>query len=250
MEFRDARADDVDGIVDVASRSLRDTYGDVVAGDRLDALVDERYDPERVADELDSDVADWIVAVDDDEVLAVAQIALLEADAVVGELHWLHVAPDAGEPDLSQQLLGHAQEAMADSGAAVLRGLVLSETVDRADLYESNGFDRVDEREVTIGEETYSEYVYEKRLGDAAAEAVVEPVDGPEGELFADYSGGERGTKAPFYPTFRSRDLAERYGWYCANCESTDNAMDTMGHVECNDCGNRRKATRWDASYL
>jgi hypothetical protein len=26
--------------------------------------------------------------------------------------------------------------------------------------------------------------------------------------------------------------------------------MDSMGRIVCNNCGNKRKATRWDASYL
>jgi hypothetical protein len=29
-----------------------------------------------------------------------------------------------------------------------------------------------------------------------------------------------------------------------------DVAVDTMGRIECNDCGNVSKATRWDAAYM
>jgi primosomal protein N' len=36
----------------------------------------------------------------------------------------------------------------------------------------------------------------------------------------------------------------------CSNCESFDIAMDSMERLECNDCGNQKKPTRWDASYL
>ncbi|HET7324804.1 MAG TPA: DUF5816 domain-containing protein, partial [Halococcus sp.] len=44
-------------------------------------------------------------------------------------------------------------------------------------------------------------------------------------------------------------DESDKYGYFCANCETLDNAMDTMGRVKCNECGNLRKATRWDATY-
>jgi len=43
---------------------------------------------------------------------------------------------------------------------------------------------------------------------------------------------------------------SDRYGYYCGNCDRLANAMDSMGRVECNECGNARKPTRWDAAYL
>jgi len=65
------------------------------------------------------------------------------------------------------------------------------------------------------------------------------------------YGEAARGTRAPFYTTYKSEDRHDRYAWFCGNCDSIDNAMDAMGRIECNNCGNRRKATRWDASsYL
>jgi len=80
----------------------------------------------------------------------------------------------------------------------------------------------------------------------------VERTAGPDdaGELFVRFSEGERGSNAPFYAAYRTEELSDKYGWYCSNCESVATAMDSMGHIECSDCGNRRKATRWDASSL
>ena len=60
---------------------------------------------------------------------------------------------------------------------------------------------------------------------------------------------GERGSKAPFYVAYRSPDGRNPYGWLCGNCESFDNAMDAMGRIQCNDCGNMRKPTQWDAAH-
>ena len=40
-----------------------------------------------------------------------------------------------------------------------------------------------------------------------------------------------------------------RWGWYCSNCESVDNAMDSMGRIKCNVCGNFRKAEEWDSAH-
>lgn len=60
---------------------------------------------------------------------------------------------------------------------------------------------------------------------------------------------GDRGSKGPFLVAYRGPEGEERYGWFCTNCESVDTAMDSMGRVECNRCGNLRKPTEWDAAH-
>jgi hypothetical protein len=72
----------------------------------------------------------------------------------------------------------------------------------------------------------------------------------PEGEtVYVDRSDGERGSDGPFFVAYLSPDRERKYGWFCANCETFDNAMDAMGRVQCNVCGNFRKPTEWDAAH-
>ncbi|WP_227354000.1 DUF5816 domain-containing protein [Haladaptatus salinisoli] len=72
----------------------------------------------------------------------------------------------------------------------------------------------------------------------------------PDGEtVYISTSEGERGSKGAFFLVYRSPDGEGRYGYFCANCETLDNAMDSMGRIECNRCGNLRKATEWDAAH-
>ena len=59
----------------------------------------------------------------------------------------------------------------------------------------------------------------------------------------------EVGSKGPFYGLYRTEDGAERYGYLCEACGSLDNAMDTMGRIVCNACGNTKKPDEWDAAY-
>jgi ribosomal protein S18 acetylase RimI-like enzyme len=249
MEIREARASDAGGIADAARASLCDSY-DSLDDETIDGVVDEWYDGERVADRVHAEASAWLVAEDDDEVVGFVQGALVDAEPPVGEIHWLHVAPDAREAGLARKLLGEVQETFEQRGAGRLRGTVLAENEEGWSFYEADGFDRADEREVTVAGDEHVEYVYERAVDAAADEPVVEPVETPAGELVVNCSEGERGSKAPFYAAYRTHDLAERYGWFCSNCESVSTAMDPMGRVECNDCGNRRTATRWDASYL
>ena len=59
----------------------------------------------------------------------------------------------------------------------------------------------------------------------------------------------DRGSKGPFYVAYRTTDRRRKYGWFCSHCESFDNAMDAMGRIRCNECGNFRKPTEWDAAH-
>jgi hypothetical protein len=60
---------------------------------------------------------------------------------------------------------------------------------------------------------------------------------------------GERGSKGPFFVVYTGEQGERRYGYLCGNCERIDNAMDPMGRIECNVCGNVRKPTEWDAAH-
>lgn len=57
------------------------------------------------------------------------------------------------------------------------------------------------------------------------------------------------GSKGPFYVVYRTEDRAERFGYQCSNCGTFDNAMDSMGRIVCNECGNTRKPEEWDAAH-
>lgn len=57
------------------------------------------------------------------------------------------------------------------------------------------------------------------------------------------------GETAPFFAAYRSPARKRKYGWYCERCGTLDNAMDTMGRIKCNECGNLRKAEQWDAAH-
>jgi hypothetical protein len=72
----------------------------------------------------------------------------------------------------------------------------------------------------------------------------------PEGEtVFVAEDEPEIASKGPFYLVYTSDAREERWGFYCSNCETLDNAMDSMGRITCNECGNTRKPEEWDAAH-
>jgi len=48
---------------------------------------------------------------------------------------------------------------------------------------------------------------------------------------------------------FADADGSSRWGYRCGNCGSFDTAMDTMGRIQCTECGNLRKPDEWDAAH-
>ncbi|MFC6717653.1 DUF5816 domain-containing protein [Natrialbaceae archaeon GCM10025810] len=78
----------------------------------------------------------------------------------------------------------------------------------------------------------------------------MQPWTTDDGEtVYVSERAGDKGSKGPFLVAYESPDGRNRYGWFCTNCESLDNAMDAMGRIQCNVCGNFRKATEWDAAH-
>lgn len=78
----------------------------------------------------------------------------------------------------------------------------------------------------------------------------MQTVTGPrEQTLYVDRHEGKRGQKGPFYVVYADEAETTRWGFYCSNCETLDNAADAMGRVQCNVCSNRTKAEEWDAAH-
>lgn len=251
MEIRTAKGTDAADIARTARASLSESYSHFLDEETIDEMVEQWYAPERITDLISDDHTVFDVVEEHDEVVGFAQGATVETEPMVGEIHWLHVVPGEREAGLGVQLLGHVQETFRNRGAAALRGLVLEHNEAGTKFYTRHSFERTDTRSVEIGAQEFDEAVFEKQLGDESAKQILERISGPDDrELYVNFSEAERGLNAPFYPVFGTHELGDRYGWFCGDCESVDNTMDSMGRIVCNNCGNKRKATRWDASYL
>jgi hypothetical protein len=59
----------------------------------------------------------------------------------------------------------------------------------------------------------------------------------------------EKGAKGPFLVAYADEAGENRWGYFCTNCETFDNAMDSMGRLQCNVCANYKKADEWDAAH-
>lgn len=72
---------------------------------------------------------------------------------------------------------------------------------------------------------------------------------GPDGGSLYLSSETVRGNKSPFRVVYSDPDGYRRWGFFCTNCESFDNAVDSMGRIQCNRCSNFHRAEEWDAAH-
>lgn len=248
MQFREATPDDVDSIRRVAQASLEASYAPALDKDRIENAFEHWYNHDRVVSRLEAPEVQYYV-LDDGEVVAFSECEHDEADEV-GELHWLHVHPDHRGHGYGQRLLEETERALFDRGATRIEGYVLAVNQAGNEFYQEHGFHKTGERTVDMGTDTITEHTYLKLPDDTGPIALTEPRNLESGTtVYVAFDERERGSDAPFYVAYSDEDRDVRYGYYCANCDAIDVSMDTMERITCNQCGNTRKPTVWDATY-
>lgn len=252
MELREATSDDVDGIRTVARASLDASYGHAISGDIIDQAIEQWYAADQLSDDLDDEGTVFVVAVEDDEIVGFGQSYITKRRETVGEITWLHVDPNHRGHGLGSDLLEEVERRLIRKGAERIEGRVLVENEAGAQFYEDHGFKSTGQRTIAIGDEEFVEQFFTEFADEEVGEQIVtERRVGPSGQvLYVAYDERERGSQAPFFPAYSDRERGERFGYFCGNCESFATTMDAMGRIECNECGNRRKPSRWDSAYL
>jgi len=249
MQIRTATAGDVDAIRRLARESTAASYAHALSEAVIEEAVGSWYDTDDLAAEIDDEDAVFLVA-DDDGVVGFVQSYYVERRDPVGEIDWLHVDPDERGRGIGRDLLTRCERELRGRGVERIEGRVLAANETGAEFYAEEGFSTVGDRDVEIGGETFTERLYSKFVDGSGEQLLTEVRTGADGDqLYVALDEAERGGNAPFYVTYEDRDRTDRRGFLCGACDSVADTMDAMGRVECG-CGNRRKATRWDASYL
>lgn len=251
MDIREATTADIEGIRTVAHHSLAASYEHVLEDDIIGQAVERWYDEGTLADDLGDPETEFLVADDGDRIAGFAQCYVVDRRDVVGEIDWLHVEPDSRGSGLGNRLLSALERRLLEHGVGRIEGRVLADNEAGTDFYENEEFEAVGNRTVEIGGEPFVERLYSKFPDAGGRQVLTEAATLPDGrQVYAALDESLRGSEGPFYTVYLDRDRGERYGYLCGNCDGFAVSMDTMGRVVCNDCENRRKPTRWDASYL
>ena len=241
MEFRRATPADRPAIRDVARRSLQASYS--LSPQAINSAIEEWYDEERLTETLEDEDHLLLIAEAGDQVIAFSESVTSAVDTAT--MLWLHVDPAHRGEGIAAALFDATRDRLDEIGASHLRGRVLAENTQGTEFYEEREFEKVGTDSVEIDGRTHVENIYAES-GQWGREAI--DTDGRT--VFVDHDNRERGSVAPFHVVFNTEDGEERYGYFCSNCNSLANAMDSMGRIECDNCGNVRKPVRWDAAYM
>lgn len=242
MEVREARASDRPAIRDVARRSLQASYS--LDPKAIIGAIEEWYDENRLRNLLEDDDKVLLVAEVDDQVVAFSDSVV--TGETTAEILWLHVDPDYRGEDIGIELFKATRNHLANLGATNLRGRVLADNAGGNAFYEARGLVKIGEEEVAIDGTPYVENVY----GQVEAERMEELQLDDGGTVYVDHQSEETGSIAPFHIVYTDREGEDIYGYWCGKCGRLANAMDASGRIQCDECGNARKPTRWDAAYL
>lgn len=241
MNVTTASHADRPAIRDVARRSLQASYS--LDPGSITSAIGEWYGEDRLATAFAAEAHHFLVATVDGQVVGFSEVEFVDD---VATLLWLHVDPAHRDDGIGSGLFDRTDEFVRERGADYLQGRVLADNTDGTAFYEAKGFERTAEGTVDVAGESYREYVYVEPA--AVGREIIEDAAG--NRVFVDFEVSERGSDAGFHPVFTEEEGQQRYGYYCENCGSLATAMDTMGRIECEECGNVRKPTRWDAAYL
>jgi ribosomal protein S18 acetylase RimI-like enzyme/DNA-directed RNA polymerase subunit RPC12/RpoP len=247
MNVREATSEDGGAIRRVADASLDATYSETLGEDIVAKAAEEWYATDRLQDRLADDSVLYLVATVDDEVVAFSE-SEFDGDAV-GVVQWLHVAPAYRDRGFGERLLEHTETELLKNANRIESRVLAANEAGNA-FYQANSYVRTGERSLAVGDESYTEHLYVKLPEGEPAAELTEQRDVADGTVYVAFDERERGSKAPLYVAYRNEDRTDKYGFYCGNCGSTETSMDAMGHIECTNCGNKRRATRWDSGYL
>lgn len=241
MEIREARSQDRPAIRDVARRSLETSYS--LDPKAITGAISEWYDENRLKDMLSDDDKLLLVVEVDGQVVAFTDT--VKTGEATAEILWLHVDPDYRGEGYGKKLFEGTKEKLAEMGVSNLQGRVLADNAGGNAFYQEQGLSKVGEEEVDIDGTTYIENVYAQ-----VEEEGLEPLEVDGQTVYINHDNTETGSIAPFHVIYTEREGEEIYGYWCSKCEDQANAMDAMGRIQCDGCGNARKPTRWDSAYL
>ena len=251
MEFRDATPSDAGTIRSVARESLSASYAPALDDETIETAVEQWYTRENIERAVEEEETMLVLAVDGDEILGFTKGGVVGRREPVGEIHWLHVAPEHRGRGIGARLLDQIQTGLEEVGAERFAGFVLDVNEAGGAFYERHGYTETGSRDIEIGDTEFRELEFGRRSDtEGAGASPLQPVSVDGATRYVAYDEGEQGSLSPFYPLYNDRDRETQYAYLCSNCEAADVAVNSMGGYECNTCANRHKPSRWDAAYL
>lgn len=250
MEITQATADDAAAIRKVADRSMEASYA--LSPSVIEAILDDQFDEDRLAALVEDEDAVLLAATEAGNLAGFVEG--VQEDGT-GTIAWLHVATEFRGQGVGSALFDAACEALREAGADTLQARDLADNAEGQDFFQHLGFEAAGQDRIDINGEPHIVEVYAEREGavddeDRTDAPPRESITTEDGEVHIDRENPRDGESGPFFVAYSDPDREEPYGFYCGNCESLVEAIDSLDRIECGTCGNLNKPQEWDGSYL
>lgn len=158
MTVREATADDMAAVREVARAAWAADYPDILTRETVDRGVEEWYESDQLEGHLTGSRTRLFVACEEDG--RVVGFAHAELGRDEGYVLRLYVHPDHRGRGFGRRLLERTRDDLFEHGAERINAMVLAANEPGNAFYRTFGFERVDESETTIGGESYREHTY------------------------------------------------------------------------------------------
>jgi len=274
MDISRPAPDDVGEVRNVIFRSMRASYA--ISPESIDASMEEWFDEGRLSTAFDQDDGGFLVARRDTDggrgVVGYAEGRTRDGESI-GVVEWVHVDPEARGEGIGTELFEQLRDSLSESGTDQVRARMLSDNVEGQGFFEHLDMVVVDETTVDVGDTEFNVEVYadesavapEDRLeveddlsddqeelegADVDPDALPRTVDTNGETFYVDQDETLTGSDGPFLLIYDRADQDELYGYFCGVCGTTVEAMDGLGRIVCEECGNVHRPDDWDDSYL
>jgi len=156
VSIRQARPADVEAIVDLAARTWRAAYGEILREETIDAALAEWYTPEGTREAIESEEVGYFVATDGEVVGYVSG----HAGDTTARLGAIYVAPDRWGGGIGTRLLERFEGYCRDRGCEQIEFEVLADNDIGQSFYRARGYGPVETQAVDLFEETVREKVF------------------------------------------------------------------------------------------
>ena len=250
MNIRAATATDSPRIRTIAEKSFESSYA--FSPLDIESIVETDFDTDAIEAWVDDDDRLLFVVEAEDSLLGFTQARI--TDDQHGEIVWLHVDPTVRGQGVGTELIDRVLAALRERAVERVQATILAQNQEGGEFLESFGFQQSGQEERTFGGEQFRTEVYSTVESDRIDDEHVITESGEvaiDGETrFIDPEKAIAGDEGEFLLVFAEKDEDERMGFYCTNCGSISNLVDTDGKVVCESCGNVHNPDEWDESYL
>jgi len=161
--IREADANDVGVIRNIAYHTWLPTYSPILSGEQITYMLNLLYSEEKIRTQIAEHEQCFLILTEDEQPVAFAAYSVRDEDADIYKLHKLYCLPQTQGKGCGKILIDEVSNRVLAAGKNIL-DLNVNRFNKARSFYEKMGFEVVYEEDIAIGEYWMNDYVMRKIL--------------------------------------------------------------------------------------